>query len=154
IADVVLPGSLQEEDEGIVTTAEGRVIKINKAIACPGEAREDWRIVQDIAKALGRPRGFTFESPRAILEELRVASKGGLADSGGTTDERQERETGTFCPGPSEDHPGTPRLSEPTSWNPVAKGTGPFYFPDGKARFVVAPVAPPTEVPDAEYPMI
>ena len=48
-ADVVLPGSLQEEDEGIVTTTEGRVIKINKAIACPGEAREDWRIIQDIA---------------------------------------------------------------------------------------------------------
>ena len=33
------------------------------------------------------------------------------------------------------DHPGTPRLFEPGSWNPVAKGAGPFYFPDGKARF-------------------
>ena len=30
-ADVVLPGSLQEEDEGVVTQVEGRVIKINKA---------------------------------------------------------------------------------------------------------------------------
>jgi assimilatory nitrate reductase catalytic subunit len=42
-ADIVLPGSLHEEDEGTVTTAEGRVIKINKAVDCPGEAREDWR---------------------------------------------------------------------------------------------------------------
>ena len=57
-ADVVLPGSLHEEDEGIVTTAEGRVIKINKAIDCPGEAREDWKIIQDIARALGREHGF------------------------------------------------------------------------------------------------
>src|SRR5574341_1706332 len=52
-ADVVLPGSLHEEDEGIVTTAEGRVIKINQAIDCPGEARQDWRIIQDIARRLG-----------------------------------------------------------------------------------------------------
>ena len=48
-ADVVLPGSLHEEDEGTVTTAEGRVIKVNPAVPCPGEARQDWRIIQDIA---------------------------------------------------------------------------------------------------------
>jgi len=59
-ADVILPGSLQEEDEGIVTTAEGRVIKINKAVECPGEAREDWRIIQDIAQALNRPMVSSF----------------------------------------------------------------------------------------------
>ncbi len=153
-ADVVLPGSLHEEDEGIVATAEGRVIKINRAIACPGEAREDWRIVQDIARALGRSRGFTFESPRAILEELRVASKGGIADYSGITYERLEQENGVFWPCPSEDHPGTPRLFEDGSWNPIARGKGAFYFPDGRARFVVAPYSPPTEVPDADYPLI
>jgi len=153
-ADVVLPGSLHEEDEGIVATAEGRVIKINKAIACPGEAREDWRIIQDIAGALGRSRGFTFDSPRAILEELRVASKGGIADYSGITYERLEREHGVFWPCPAEDHPGTPRLFEEGSWNPIARGNGAFYFPDGRARFVVAAYAPPTEVPDADYPLI
>jgi assimilatory nitrate reductase catalytic subunit len=153
-ADVVLPGSLHEEDEGIVTTTEGRVIKINKAIACPGEAHEDWRIIQDVARALGRPRGFTFDSPRAILEELRVASKGGIADYAGITYERLEAENGIFWPCPSEDHPGTPRLFEEGSWNPIAQGKGPFYFPDGRAHFVVAPYTPPAEVPDEEYPLI
>src|SRR5581483_706754 len=39
-ADIVLPGSLHDEDEGIVTQIEGRVIKINKAVDPPGEARE------------------------------------------------------------------------------------------------------------------
>ena len=34
----------------------------------------------------------------------------------------------------------------------MAKGAGPFYFPDGKARFNVATYAPPTEDVDAEYP--
>src|SRR5690606_17525209 len=68
-ADIVLPGSLQEEDEGTVTQVEGRVIKINKAVECPGDARQDWRIIQDIARALERPHGFEFENPRAIFEE-------------------------------------------------------------------------------------
>ena len=87
-ADIVLPGSLHEEDEGTVTQVEGRIIKINKAVDCPGEAREDWRIIQDIAQALGRPHGFTFTEPREIFEELRIASKGGVADYSGVTYEK------------------------------------------------------------------
>jgi assimilatory nitrate reductase catalytic subunit len=153
-ADIVLPGSLHEEDEGIVTQIEGRVIKINKAVDPPGEARQDWRIIQDIAKQLGRERGFTFSSPREMLDELRVASKGGVADYSGITYEKIEKQNGVFWPCPSDDHPGTPRLFEPDSWNPVAKGAGPFYFPDGKARFNVAPYTPPAEDVDDEYPII
>ena len=153
-ADYVLPGSLHEEDEGTVTQIEGRVIKVNKAVDPPGEARQDWRIIQDLAAALGRPHGFTFTQPREIFEELRRASQGGIADYSGITYEKIERQFGVFWPCPSEDHPGTPRLFEPGSWNPVAQGVGPFYFPDGKARFNVAPYAPPAEDVDAEYPVI
>lgn len=133
-ADIVLPGSLQKEDEGTVTQVEGRVIKINQAVRPPGDARQDWRIIQDIARALGRERGFTFQSPREIFDELRQASKGGVADYSGITYEKIERQLGVFWPCPSEEHSGTPRLFEPGSWNPVARGAGPFYFPDGKAR--------------------
>lgn len=153
-ADVVLPGSLQEEDEGIVTTAEGRVIKINKAVDCPGDARQDWRIIQDIAAALKRPQGFQFQSPRNILDELRVASRGGVADYSGITYEKIERQFGVFWPCPSDDHPGTPRLFEKGSRNVVANGQGPFYFPDGKARFNVARYTPPAEETDREYPLM
>ncbi len=162
-ADVVLPGSLQEEDEGIVTQLEGRVIKINKAVDPPGDAREDWRIIQDLAQALGRPRGFTFAGPREILEELRVASKGGVADYSGVTYEKVERQMGVFWPcyahdprtgAPTPDHPGTPRLFEPGSYNPVAKGAGPFYFPDGKARFNVAEYRPPEDDAGGEFPLL
>lgn len=160
-ADIVLPGSQQEEDEGVVAQTEGRVIKINKAVECPGEARQDWRIIQDIARALGRSRGFEFDSPRAIFEELRIASKGGVADYSGITYEKIENQYGVFWPCPSEgpdgrpvDHPGTPRLFEPGSWNPIARGAGPFYFPDGKARFNVAAYTPPAEDVDDSYPVI
>ncbi len=156
-ADIVLPGSLHEEDEGTVTQVEGRIIKVNKAVDCPGEARQDWRIIQDIAAALGRPHGFTFTEPRAIFEELRIASKGGVADYSGVTYEKIEREMGVFWPcyandpksgEPIADHPGTPRLFEPGSYNPIAKGAGPFYFPDGRARFNVADYRVPAD--DAE----
>ena len=41
-ADVVLPGSLHEEDEGTSTNVEGRVIKLNPSKVPPGEARLDW----------------------------------------------------------------------------------------------------------------
>ena len=160
-ADIVLPGSLQEEDEGVVAQVEARVIKINKAVDPPGEARQDWRIIQDIAKALNRPHGMTFASPREIFEELRVASKGGIADYSGITWEKVEQNYGVFWPCPSTDrdghpidHPGTPALFLADSWNPVARGAGRFYFPDGKARFNVAAYTPPTEEVDDEYPLI
>src|SRR6266496_368495 len=91
-ADVVLPGSLQEEDEGVVTQIEGRVIKTNKAIDPPGDARQDWIIIQDIAKALKRERGFAFSCPREIFDELRIASKGGIADYSGITYEKIEKD--------------------------------------------------------------
>jgi assimilatory nitrate reductase catalytic subunit len=161
-ADIVLPGSLQEEDEGTVTQVEGRVIKINQAVDCPGEARQDWRILQDIAAALGRPKGFTFASARDIFEELRVASKGGVADYSGITYEKVEAQHGIFWPCysndphtgvPIVDHPGTPRLFEHGSYNPVAKGAGPFYFPDGRARFNVADYRPPVDDASEEYPI-
>ena len=160
-ADIVLPGSLHEEDEGVVCSSEGRVIKINKAIDCPGDARQDWRILQDIAGALGRPKGFEFETPRAIFDELRAASAGGVADYSGITYEKIEENHGVFWPCPATDqngreadHQGTPRLFEPGSWNPVAKGAGPFYFEDGKARFNGVDYAPPTEDVDGDYPLM
>ena len=153
-ADIVLPGSLQEEDEGTTTQIEGRVIKINKAVNPPGDAREDWHIIQDIAKRLGREHGFRFNNPREIFDELRKASGGGIADYSGITYEKIDRQFGVFWPCRGEDDIGTLRLFEPGSWNPIANGTGPFYFPDGKARFNVAAYTPPAEDIDEEYPII
>ncbi len=160
-ADVVLPGSLQEEDEGTVTQVEGRIIRIRKAIDPPGEAREDWRIVQDLAAALDRPHGFQFNNPREIFEELRRASQGGVADYSGVTYEKIEDNFGVFWPcyshdpatGAPVDHPGTPRLFLPDSYNPVAKGNGRFYFPDGRARFNVADYRVPVDDASADYPI-
>jgi assimilatory nitrate reductase catalytic subunit len=105
---------------------------------------------------------MSFASPREIFDELRVASKGGVSDYSGVTYEHIDEHFGVFWPCPAETPEGvtppgpqgTRRLFEPGSWNPVAKGNGPFYFPDGKARFNVTPYIGPAEDVDAEYPII
>ena len=123
-ADVVLPGSLHEEDEGTVTQVEGRVIKINKAVDCPGEARQDWRIIQDIA-ARARPaaRASPSPSPREIFEELRRRQQRRRRRLLRHHLREDRAQMGVFWPCYSEDpqtgepidHPGTPRLFEPGS---------------------------------------
>jgi assimilatory nitrate reductase catalytic subunit len=142
-ADVVLPGSLHEEDEGTSTTGEGRIVKINAAVSPPGEARLDWEILLDIAHRLGRGEHFRYDSTREIFAELCRASSGGTADYTGATWERIVEEYGLFWPVPEVGHPGTPRLFE----------GGRFFHPDGKARFHAVPFRESAEVVDDEYPI-
>lgn len=143
-ADVVLPGSLMEEDEGTTTNVEGRVIRHRQAVRPPGGAREDWRIVCDLASRLGVADKFAFSSPRAIFDELRVASRGGVSDYAGITWERIEAENGIFWPCPALDHPGTPRLYEGSR----------FGHSDGKAHLQAVEWRPSAEEPDGDYPII
>jgi assimilatory nitrate reductase catalytic subunit len=85
-----------------------------------------------------------------------------VADYSGVTYEKVTQQLGVFWPcysndprtgAPTPDHQGTPRLFERDSYNPVAKGAGPFYFPDGRARFNVADYRPPVDDASAEYPI-
>ena len=160
-ADVVLPGSLHEEDEGTVTQVEGRVIKINKAVDCPARREQDWRIIQDIAAALGRPQRLHV---RTAARDLRGAAASPARAASPTTPASPTRRSSSrwASSGRARHDPNGERCRSPGhaaavragSWNPVAKGAGPFYFPDGKARFNVAEYAPPAEDVDAEYPVI
>jgi assimilatory nitrate reductase catalytic subunit len=142
-ADVVLAGSLQEEDEGVVCSAEGRVIHVRKAVDPPGDARVDWDILCELAARLGEPERFAFGSPREIFDELREASRGGVADYYGITYERIDRELGVFWPCPSADHPGTPRLFE----------NGRFFHADGKAHFHVTEYRESGDPRSDEFPL-
>ena len=141
-ADVVLPSTTWAEEGGTTTNAEGRVILRHRAADPPGEARPDWWIIGQIAERLGAGDKLTFGSVEEIFEELRGASKGGVADYSGITYERLEETGGLFWPVPSEDHPGTPRLFEER-----------FNFPDGKARFNTVEWREPAEPVDDEYPL-
>ena len=142
-ADVVLAGSLHEEEDGLGCSAEGRVIHWQKSIDPPGQARRDSDIIVDIAHRLGRGQYFPFKNPADILEELRVASRGGVADYYGITYERIDKEKGIFWPCPTLDHPGTPIL--------FADKT--FYTHDGKAHFNKTEWRPSGDPVDEEYPL-
>jgi assimilatory nitrate reductase catalytic subunit len=143
-ADIVLPGSLMEEDEGTTTSAEGRVIHHRRVVKPPEGTREDWRIVCDLARKLGAGDKFRYQSTAEIFEELRAASRGGTADYAGITWDRIDREHGVFWPCPSIDHPGTPRLYE----------GGRFGHADGRAHMHAVEWRPAAEEPDAEYPLV
>jgi len=143
-ADIVLPGSLHEEDEGTSTSGEGRIIKINAAVTPPGEARRDWEILVDIAGRLGKGDYFPYSNTEQIFDELCRASSGGAADYTGATWQRVEDEMGLFWPIPEVGHPGTPRLYE----------GGKFHHPDGKARFHGVAYKLSAEVVDDEYPVL
>ncbi len=142
-ADVVLAGSLHEEDEGVGCTAEGRIVHINKAVDPPGHARTDCAIICDLARRLGKGRYFPYSEPREIFEELREASRGGIADYYGVTYEKIDRQMGVFWPCPSLDHPGTPRLIE----------GGKSFHPDGKCRFIVTEWRESGDPVDEQYPV-
>ena len=143
-ADIVFAGSMQEEDEGVVCSAEGRVQKINKAVDPPGDARSDAVIICDLARKLGRGEFFTYPGTREIYEELRIASRGGTADYYGITWERIERELGVFWPCPTLDHPGTPRLF----------ADGRFGHPDGRAHMQVTEWRESGDPLDGEFPVL
>lgn len=144
-ADVVLPGSLHEEEEGTSTSAEGRVIRIRAAVDPPGDAKHDTWILLELARRLGRGKYFDhFGSSEEIFNELRVASRGGTADYYGITYQRIEDELGVFWPCPEIGHPGTPRLFEDLQ----------FFTNDKKAHFNAVRYRPSAEEPDEEYPVI
>ncbi len=142
-ADVVLAGSLQEEDEGTVTTGEGRCVRLRNSVKPAGDARVDWWIICELAKRLGKEKFFPYKNPGEIFTELTAASKGGPIDYSGMTYEKIEQNMGIFWPCPAPEHPGTPRLFE----------GGKFHHPDGKAKFHAYEYRPPSEDVDAEYPI-
>ena len=142
-ADVVLAGSLQEEEEGVTCSAEGRVIHIQRATDPPANARRDSGIICDLAARLGKATHFPFREPREIFDELREASRGGHADYYGITYEKIDRQMGVFWPCPSPEHPGTPNLIQ----------GGVSFFPDGKCRFQAADWRESGDPVDAEYPV-
>ena len=139
-ADVVLPTTQWAEEEGTMTNCEGRVLLRRRALLPPPGVWTDLQILTALAERLGQSRFFTHD-PRAVFNELRRASAGGIADYAGISYERIEKEDGVFWPCPNEDHPGSPRLF-----------LDKFATADGQARFHAVQHRPAAEEPDDEYP--
>jgi NADH-quinone oxidoreductase subunit G len=67
-ADVVLPGAAWVEKDGLFTNDQGLVQAASAVFGAPGEARDDWSILVDVAGVLGV--GLTFESAAAVRRAM------------------------------------------------------------------------------------
>ncbi len=58
LADIILPGAAYTEQSGHFTNLEGRVQKAYKASYPPGDAKEDWEIINNFAEFMNNRRLF------------------------------------------------------------------------------------------------
>jgi len=82
-ADVVLPGACSAEKDALFTNGTGRVQHTARVVPPPGDAREDWQILADVARALGASVPWT--SVPALRSALAEALAGQAAYAGITT---------------------------------------------------------------------
>src|SRR5918993_1269836 len=136
-ADVVLPASAWPEKNGTVTNTNRQVQLGRKALPLPGEAREDWWIVQEIARRMGLD--WRYRHPRDVFAEMTRA----MPSLANITWDRLMRESSVTYPCDGPDQPG----------HDIVFGNG-FPTVSGRARFVPAQIVPPAEEPDAEYPFV
>jgi predicted molibdopterin-dependent oxidoreductase YjgC len=57
-ADIVLPGCAWLEKYATYTNMQGRLQTTSRAILPPGDAREDWAVLAEVADVLGTPLGY------------------------------------------------------------------------------------------------
>ena len=58
IADIILPGAAYTEQSGHYTNLEGKIQKAYKASYPPGDAKEDWQIINDLAETMNNRKLF------------------------------------------------------------------------------------------------
>jgi assimilatory nitrate reductase catalytic subunit len=107
-ADVVLPVTQWAEEEGTMTSLEGRVIRRRAAVEPPPGVRSELWIFNQLASRLGSASTFSTE-PAEVFDELCRASAGGIADYSGLSHELLDTGTAAYWPYPTGSS-GTPRL--------------------------------------------
>ena len=136
-ADVVLPASAWPEKDGTVSNTNRQVQLGRAALPLPGEARQDWQLIQEIARRMGLD--WDYQHPRDVFAEMHQA----MPSLTNITWDRLQRESSITYPCPAPDHPG----------NAVVFGDR-FPSATGKATLVPAGIVPPHELPDSEYPLV
>ncbi len=137
LADVVLPASAFAEKTGTFTNTNRQVQLAREVVSPPGEAKQDWWIIQEIANRIDQ--NWTYTHPKDIFAEMRLTMK----SLNGITWERLEREDVVTYPCDSEDQPGHDVIF--TDGYPTA---------NGRAKLVPTTLIPPAELPDDAFPMV
>lgn len=136
-ADVVLPASAFAEKVGTFTNTDRRVQMARQVLRPPGEAKQDWWIIQEVANRMGC--GWSYAGPADVFAEMAQV----MPSFKNITWERLEREGAVTYPVDGPDQPG----------NEIIFAQG-FPTESGRARIVPAQIVAPDEVPDDEYPMV
>ncbi|MPQ86506.1 molybdopterin-dependent oxidoreductase [Pseudomonas sp. MAFF 730085] len=147
-ADILLPGALWAEAEGVMINSERNLTLMQKAVDAPGESLPDWQIIARVACEMGFAEAFTYASAAEVFDEIKRAwnPKTGY-DIRGASHQRL-RETPLQWPCASAD--GADR-------NPIRyvnEGTLTFATDSGKGQFLARPHLPPAEMPDAAFPFV
>ncbi len=83
IADIILPGAAYTEQSAHYTNLEGKVQKAFKASYPPGEAKEDWQIINEIAEIMNNRKLFNdkdeLESSMFNYLNLKKEKENGLS---------------------------------------------------------------------------
>jgi len=139
LADVLLPAAAWGEKDGTVTNSERRISRQRAFLPLPGESRPDWRIICDVARAMGHGGAFDFGGPDDIFREY-------AALSGFGNDGSRDFDIGALS---EIDRAAYDRL-RPTQWPASERNgkrggrffaSGGFFNPDRRARFVPTPTA-------------
>lgn len=136
-ADVILPASSYAEKDGTFVNSDRRVLRVRKVVPLPGEAREDYKIILDIAEQMGYNIG-DYKDASEIFDEIAIAAP----MMAGIDYSRIEHE-GIQWPCPDKNHPGTSTLF-------LEK----FNTPDGLAALIPVDHIEQLERPSKEYPFI
>ena len=75
IADIILPGAAYTEKDGLFINLEGKIQSAFKASFPPGDAREDWIILKDIANMMRKPLGYNTSYQLRDLINNQIRSK-------------------------------------------------------------------------------
>ena len=93
IADIILPGSAYTEQDGYFTNLEGKIQKAYKASYPPGDAKEDWQIINELAELMNNRKLFNdkdeLESSMLNYLNLEKEKQANEDDKNTKTDENE-----------------------------------------------------------------
>ena len=93
VADIILPGSAYTEQDGYFTNLEGKLQKAYKASYPPGEAKEDWQIINELAEIMNNRKLFNdkeeLESSMLNYLSLQKEKQESNSDSNIEIDEKE-----------------------------------------------------------------
>ncbi len=136
-ADVILPSSAHAEKWGSFTNTNRQVQIGRPAVPPPGEARQDWELIADLARRIGL--AWSYEHVGEVFTEMAMV----MPSLKNITWDRLLREDVVTYPCDAPDKPGNEIIF-----------SNAFPTASGRARIVPTELRAPDEMPDADYPLV